>query len=119
MNRNNLNNKFGECCNCIALSNGDQYFNNYVSSRLYNSNLQKKLGIKDSHSFRLNLQVNGTTFIKNEHIKYENDKCTSDKNNNFYLDTSKYDFSTKLINEYSTPSIPNNYIKKSQYSTIL
>jgi len=117
MNQNNLNNKFGECCNCPALSTGDQYFTNYVSSRLCNHNLQKKLGIKDSNSFRLNLQLNGTKYMSNENIKYDNERCKSDKKNNFYIDTSKYDFSTKLINEYSSPDIPNNYIKKSQIST--
>lgn len=116
MNQNNLNNKFGECCNCPALSNGDQYFTNYVSSRLYNDDLQKKLGIKDSNSFRINLQSNGTKYMSKEHIKYDNNRCKSDKKNNFYIDTSNYNFSTKLTNEYSTPNIPNNYVKKSQVS---
>ena len=66
MNQNNLNNKFGECCNCPALSTGDQYFTNYVSSRLFNNNLQNKLGLKDSNSLRLNLQTNGTKYMSNE-----------------------------------------------------
>ena len=117
MNQNNLNNKFGECCNCPALSTGDQYFTNYVSSRIYNYNLQKKLGIKDSNAYRLNLQSNGTKYMSDENIKYGNEVCKSNKTNNFYIDTSNYNFSTKLINDYSSPNIPNNYIKKSQVST--
>ena len=117
MNQNNLNNKFGECCNCPAITTGKQYFTNFVSSRVYDDNLKNKLGIKDSNLFRLNLQSNGARYISNENLKYDNTRCKSNKKNNFYIDTSKYDFSTKLTNEYSTPNIPNTYIKKSQKST--
>jgi len=116
MNQNNLNNKFGKCCNCPALSSGDQYFTNYVSSRLYNNELQKKLNINNSHAYRLSLQSNASKYMSEENIKISSDKCKSDNKNNFYIDSSKYDFSSKLINEYSTPDIPNNYIKKSQIS---
>ena len=114
MNQNNLNNKFGECCNCPALSTGNQFFTNFVSSRLYNDNLKKKLGIKDSNSFRSNLQSNATKYMSNVNNNFDNEKCKSNNKNNFYIDTSKYNFSTKLVNEYSTPDIPNNYVKKSQ-----
>jgi len=116
MNQNNLNNKFGECCNCPALSTGKQYFTNYVSSRLYNDNFRKKLGINDSNSFRLSLQSNGEKYIKNEIIRFDANRCKSDTKNKFYLDSSNYNFSTKLVNEYTSPSIPNNYIKKSDKS---
>ena len=117
MNKNNLNNKFGESSNCPALSDGDQYFTNFVSSRLSNDDIRKNLGITNSNSFRLNLQLNGTKYMSNENTRYALDKCKSNNKNNFYIDTSMYNFSTKLINEYNTPQIPNNYIKKSQFST--
>ena len=31
MSKNNLNNKFGKCCNCPALSTGKQLFTNFES----------------------------------------------------------------------------------------
>ena len=118
MYKNNLNNKFGECCNCPALSTGQQYFTNYESSRLYNDKLRKNLSLNDTHSFRLNLQQNGLKYISNENIKITNDKCSSNTLNNFYLDGSTYNFSTKLINEYTGPKLPNNYIKKSNMQSL-
>ena len=116
MNQNNLNNKFGKCCNCPALSNGNQLFTNFESSRLFNNDLRKKLIIKDSNTFRLNLQNNATLYIFNENSKLESVKCTSDSKNKFYIDSSKYDFSKQLLDDYKYPKIPNNYIKKSVVS---
>ena len=116
MNKNNLNNKFGECCNCPALTTGKQYFTNYVSSRILNDDLRKNLKISDSHTYRYNLQANGTKYISNENNRYLNDRCKSDNKNNFYIDSSKYNFSSQLLNDYTAPSIQNNYIKKSQQS---
>lgn len=116
MNQNNLNTKFGKCCNCPALSNGNQLFTNFESSRFYNNNLQKHLKLKDSHAYRLNLQTNATKYMANENSKYNTFACKSEKQNSFYIDTSSYNFSTKLINEYSYPLIQNNYIKKSEPS---
>ena len=45
MARNNLNldNKFGNCCNCPGFVNDDRLFTNYVSSRIYNDSTMKKL----------------------------------------------------------------------------
>lgn len=116
MNKNNLDNKFGECCNCPAHSSGDQFFTNYVSSRLFNDNLRKSLKLNDSHSYRNSLQNNAITYLFNENNKYINEKCTSNNKHKFYIDTSNYNFSTQLINNYTAPSIENNYIKKSQQS---
>ena len=118
MNQNNLNNKFGKCCNCPAFATGNQLFTNFESSKLYNNNLQKLLKITDSNTYRLNLQTNATKMMIEENNKYDTIRCKADGKNNFYLDTSKYDFSTKLLNEYSYPQIPNNYIKKSEKLTI-
>ena len=116
MNQNNLNNKFGKCCNCPALSTGNQLFTNFESSRLYNDNYKKYLKIADSNTYRLNLQLNGTKYMQNENNKYDTIRCKSDKQNKFYIDSSSYNFSTKLENEYSYPQIQNNYIKKSEMS---
>jgi len=116
MNKNNLNNKFGKCCNCPALANGNQFFTNFESSRLYNYDLQQKYKLKNSHDYRLNLQNNAAFLMLNENVNFDSQQCTSDKQNKFYIDSSKYNFSTKLSNDYSYPKIPNNYFKKSQTS---
>jgi len=81
----NLDNKFGKCCDCPGIYSGDRYFTNYMSSRIYNNELQNRLGYTDSHSYRLNLQTNGFETLKNNY-----NICTSDNNNKFYLDLSKY-----------------------------
>ena len=114
MSKNNLNNKFGKCCNCPALSTGKQLFTNFESSRYYNNDLKKKLNLKDSHSYRQNLQKNATLFMFDENLKLDGNQCSSDSKYKFNIDLSKYNFSNRLLNEYNYPSIPNNYIKKSQ-----
>lgn len=113
MFKNNLDNKFGQCCDCPGLLTGKQYFTNFVSSRIHNEELKKNFGATDSNSYRQKLQSNATMYILNENNKYVNDKCKSNNQNKFYIDSTNYNFSTNLVNEYNAPSIPNNYIKKS------
>ena len=81
----NLDNKFGECCNCPGFYNGDRIFTNYQSSRLYNDDIRKKLGIIDSHSYRMRLQNNGFDILKSEYSL-----CKSNSNNKFNIDYSKF-----------------------------
>ena len=119
MNKNinsNLNNKFGKCCNCPGLMRGDMYFTNNISSRIYNDMVQKDLKINDSNTYRSILQVNAVNFMKNEINKFEQDRCKSDGNNKFYIDSSNYGFNSKLENEYNGPRYKNHYIKKSSVS---
>jgi hypothetical protein len=116
MNQNNLNNKFGECCNCPALSTGKQYFTNYVSSRLYDDNLRKKLNINNSNTYRSFLQLNGTTLMSTDTSKSSANRCKSNATNKFYIDSSKFNFSSTLKNEYLTPNPNNHYIIESKMS---
>jgi hypothetical protein len=114
MTQKNLNYKCGKCCNCPALTTGKQFFTNFESSRYYNNDLKKKLNLKDSHSYRQNLQTNATLFMLDENLKLDGNQCTSNNKYKFNIDLSKYSFSNRLVNEYNYPSIPNNYITKSQ-----
>jgi len=109
----NLNNKFGECCNCPGLMIGEQYFTNLISSRIYNDMVQKKLKINDSNTYRLTLQANAIKLMKNDSNLFEINRCKSNNKNKFYLDTSNYGFKSKLEDEYNGPKYENNYIKKS------
>ena len=106
MNKNinsNLNNKFGICCDCPALMSGNMYFTNFESSRIYNDSMQKKLQINDSHTYRLKLQNDATKIIKNETMRFENNRCKTNDKNKFYIDSSKYNFNEKLKDEYLGP----------------
>ncbi len=112
-NNSNLNNKFGNCCNCPELVNDDRMFNNYVSSRIRNDVDRKALGMPDSHSYRLALQTGAKDIIDTEIRRLEKSKCKSDGKNNFYIDSSKYDFNKPLKTTYTGLLIDNTYIKKS------
>jgi hypothetical protein len=116
MDKNTLNSKFGKCCKCPALMDDDRLFRSYVSTRIYEDNNMKKLKLLDSHSYRNNLQNNGVKYMTLVNNEYENYKCTNNKKNSFYIDSSNYNFSTMLKNNYVTPNIDNNYIKKSLVS---
>jgi len=117
-NNSNLNNKFGECCNCPGLVNGDRMFNNYVSSRIRNDIDRKNLGMPDSHSYRNALQ-NGATFIINSEIsRVDSLKCVSNDKNKFYIDSSKYNFAQPLNPSYTGVTINNTDIKKSHCAPI-
>ena len=106
MAKNNLNldNKFGNCCNCPGFVNDDRLFTNYVSSRIYNDSTMKKLNASNSHEYRNKLQNHAVDIMKNT-SKYYNDNvgCFSDDKNKFYIDSSKYGFDTKLSKQYNGP----------------
>jgi hypothetical protein len=114
MIKNNLNNKFGNCCDCPALTTGKQWFTNYESSRLFNDNLRKTLKLENTHMYRYNFQTNGKQYIFDENKKYIDVKCKNNDKFKFNIDSSNFNFSTQLENDYPFPLIPNNYIKKSQ-----
>jgi hypothetical protein len=114
----NLNNKFGECCDCPALMNGDRLFNNYVSSRIQNDQIRKSLKLPDSHSYRKILQNDALDFINNDTKKMENIRCKSNAKNKFYIDYSTYTFDKPLSDGYWGLSIENTEIKKSQITPL-
>jgi hypothetical protein len=116
--QNNLNNKFGECCGCPALVNGDRIFNNYVSSRLRNDQIKKSLNLSDSHSYRLVLQNTGQNIINNETNRLNNLRCKSDGKNKFYIDSSNFNFEKPLTDGYNGLQIDNIGIHRSQITPI-
>ena len=100
-NKLNLNNKYGECCNCPALmSDHGRMFTNYISSRLYNDIFSKSLKSSDSHSYREKLQNNSQILSSNEIVKYEQVRCKSNNINKFYIDSSNYTFDKPLKDGY-------------------
>jgi hypothetical protein len=115
-NNLNLNNKFGECCNCPALmSDRGRMFTNYVSSRIYNDNDAKRLKIFDANTYRENLQVFGSIYRSSEIYKYEQVKCKTNAKNKFYIDSSHYTFDKPLTNGYWGQQIQNDgYVNKSE-----
>ena len=117
-NQSNLNNKFGECCGCPALVNGDRLFNNYVSSRLRNDQIRKSLNLPDSHSYRSVLQTSGKDFISDEVKRIDNIRCKSNDKNKFYIDSSNYNFDKPLTDGYWGLKIENDGIKRSQITPL-
>ena len=111
-----LNNKFGKCCGCPALmSDKGRMFTNYVSSRLYNTNLSKNMKTPDSNAYRLKLQKDQEDIASQELAKLETAKCTSNKQNKFYIDSSKYTFDKPLSDPYWGYQIINDgTLKKSK-----
>jgi hypothetical protein len=100
MNKKNLNcdNKFGKCCNCPGImSDGGRVFTNYVSSRIYNDDNRKMMGLGDSHSYRLVLQKSAQEIINKENNDFDKLKCKSNKKNKFYIDSSNFNFTDKLL----------------------
>ncbi len=118
MDKNNLNldNKFGECCNCPGVGNGQYLFTNNVSSRIYNDQMGKKLKATDSHDYRSILQKNAKQFITNEILRLESTKCKP--SNKFYIDSSKFHPKDKLIDEYTGPMMINDGKYKSKFSDL-
>ena len=120
MNKNNLNlnNKFGECCRCPGLVNKDALFNNYVSSRIFENTIQQKFKLNNTHAYR-NLLQTKSNYINELNNNYLNNyKCESNNTNKFYIDSSKYNFETKLIKNYIGPQQENNGIKRSEKQTL-
>ena len=109
LNLNNINNKFGVCCGCPALVSDDRLFNNYVSSRIKNDNFKKSLYLTNTHSHRLILQTNGQNLINDEIKRIEKSRCTTNKKNKFYIDSSKYNFNDQLEGDIY---IRTGYVRK-------
>ena len=99
-NNLNLNNKFGECCGCPPLMSDRRMFTNYVSSRTFNDENRKAMKLGDSHAYRSKLQSDGSIIAANEVAKVENQRCRSDGKTKFYIDSSKYNFTTDLTDGY-------------------
>ncbi len=114
MSNSNLNNKFGKCCGCPPIMTRGRLFRNFVSSHIFEDSNRKRLNMPDSHAYRKELQTNAISHIQEPINNLEkNHKCKSDSNNKFYIDSSKFNFSTPLENNYQGPQMPNNYVKKS------
>jgi len=91
----NLNNKYGECCNCPAfMEDQGRIITNYQPSRTLHSNLSKELKVKDSNDMRMRLQEIG---LEKSHNEFKNmSQCKNNEKNKFNVDKSKYTFNEKL-----------------------
>ena len=122
MDKNNLNlnlsNKFGKCCNCPAIGNGQYLFTNNVSSRIYNDQMGKILKVGDSHAYRTVLQNNAKKFMNNEILKFELTRCKDSKDYKFYIDSSNYNPSKKLTDEYKGQKMINDGNYNIKFSNI-
>ena len=91
----NLNNRYGECCNCPAfMEDQGRIITNYVPSRTYHSQLSKEMNVKDSNEMRMKLQNVG---LEKSHQEFQNiATCQNKENNKFNVDKSKYTFNEAL-----------------------
>jgi hypothetical protein len=88
MSINNLNNKFGKCCNCPALmSDSGRMFTNYVSSRIYNHERKDKIFNLDSKLFKQILDEKKQQLAKEDPSAYKkllkNEQYLIETNNEF------------------------------------
>jgi hypothetical protein len=96
-----LNNKFGNCCNCPALMSDGRLFTSYVPHKEYNSRLMKELGVSNSIEYKTVLQNNGETINKDIIDKLTAGTiCKNNGTNKFYQQVN--------INEY----FDNNFLEK-------
>jgi len=91
----NLNNRYGECCNCPAfMEDQGRIITNYQPSRSYHSDLKRELNVKDSNEMRMLLQNNG---LERSQKEFQNiTGCQNNEKNRFNIDLSKYTFNEKL-----------------------
>jgi len=88
-----------------------------MSSRIYNDNYAKVLNISDASTYRDFLQSKSNVIRSTEISKYEQSRCTNNKNNTFYIDSSKYTFDKPLTDAYLGQKIQNDgTLKKSTKS---
>ncbi len=97
----NLNNKYGECCNCPAfMEDQGRIITNYMPSRSYHTQLKKELNVKDSNEMRMMLQNSGLEKSQREFQNItgcqNNITNTYGEKNKFYVDLSDYTFNEKL-----------------------
>ena len=62
----NGDNKFGECCTCPAKMSDGRLFTNYLSTSKIVSHIKKVNNLNDEHEYRLFLQKNAESVLKNE-----------------------------------------------------
>ena len=92
----NLNNRYGECCNCPAfMEDQGRIITNYVPSRSYHSQLSNEMNVKDSNEMRMKLQNIG---LERSHKEFQDmsGMCQNRDNKKFNVDKSKYTFDEKL-----------------------
>ena len=101
----NCDNKYATCCGCPATVNAPRELTQWSSSKLYNLQTMKKIGITNAHDYRASLQTNAESIMKNTVNDFEsNYKCKSNGTNMFYLDSSSYNSYYDSIN--SIPAKP-------------
>lgn len=108
----NLNNKFGECCNCPALMDDSRLFTSYVPRRDYNALLMKDTQLTNSIDYKNMLQQNGAEIIASiQRNLNTNFRCTTTGNNQFYVvpDVNAY-FDNLLFAELQIKNDFNNNI---------
>ena len=94
MNKN-LNNRYGNCCNCPAfMEDQGRIITNYMPSKQLHTEMMKKFKLTDSNQYRMYLQENGLDLSHKEFNSLS--KCTDNDKNKFYLDKSKYTFNEKV-----------------------
>lgn len=59
-------NKFGKCCGCPAQMSDKRLFTNYLENIRLNQMIKQNNGIYNNHDYRLWLQKNALTLMKNE-----------------------------------------------------
>ncbi len=91
----NLNNRYGECCNCPAfMEDQGRIITNYMPSRTYHSQLKEELKVKDSNELRMRLQNQGLEISQQEFQKISG--CENKRDIIFNVDKSSYNFNDKL-----------------------
>ena len=88
-----MNSKFGDCCNCPALTDG-RFFTEFRDRDYLQFNLMKQNNITDSNTFRNYLISNGASLISSNIGNIEtNYKCKYNKptdQSTIPIDTSKF-----------------------------
>ena len=108
----NCDNRYATCCSCPAISNTPRELTIWSSSKLYNLETMKKIGVTNAHDYRALLQSNAESIMKNTISDFDtNLKCKNNGPNVFYLDTSKYNNYYENINAVSTKPEVQNFQK--------
>lgn len=111
----NCDNKYSKCCGCPAIINTPREFTQWSSSKLYNFETMKKIGISNANDYRASLQSNAEIVMKNTINDFDtNYKCKNNGTNMFYLDSSKYNSYYDSINVISTKPAVDYYSKNTR-----
>ena len=96
----NINNKFGECCNCPALMQDGRNYASHVPRRDHNASLMKEFKVNNSNDYRSFLQNNGKSIINSVHKSLiDNYRCISNDTNKFYDSTDIHKYFNELFLE--------------------